>query len=183
VVKSLLRGGQLSRTVHPLDRLVSVQSRNVEQLPLSQVRELVAGVEGSAVSLGFMRGDSSGRYHQRFVTTVTRTSSELQDVQLSTYEDLLKLIRAGGPGQDGSEAVYQEILRHSWRDPGSTDGAKNAACVFAILWASHAACCPQNRACPHCSALHASARGASRPLTRTRTFHQAKRFARSLMAS
>ena len=37
LVKSLLRGGQLSRKVQPLDRLVSVQSQNVEQLPLSQV--------------------------------------------------------------------------------------------------------------------------------------------------
>jgi hypothetical protein len=128
VVKSLLRGGQLCRTVYPLDRLVSVQSRNVEQLPLSQVRELVAGAEGSAVSLGFMRGDASGRYNQRFVTTVTRTCSELQDVQLATCQDLARLIRSGGPGQDSSEAVYQEILRYSWRSLGSPDGA-SAACT------------------------------------------------------
>jgi len=128
VVKSLLRGGQLCRTVYPLDRLVSVQSRNVEQLPLSQVRELVAGAEGSSVSLGFVRGDASGRYTQRFVTTVTRTCSELQDVQLATCQDLAKLIRSGGPGQDSSEAVYQEILRYSWRSLGSPDGT-SAACT------------------------------------------------------
>ena len=117
-----MRGGQLSRKVQPLDRLVSVQSQNVEQISLSQVREMVSGSEGSAVSLGFVRPDATGRYTHRFVTTVTRTGSELQDVQLGIYEDLLRLIRAQDNERENSEAVYQEILRHNWRPPDSTDG-------------------------------------------------------------
>lgn len=51
VVKSLLRGGQLSRRVHPLDRLVSIQSQNVEQLPLSQVPFLLFLLSCSLLSL------------------------------------------------------------------------------------------------------------------------------------
>ena len=88
VVKSLLRGGQLSRSVQPLDRLISVMSQNVEQMPLSRVRELVSGPEGSKVSLGFVRRNMSGRYNpeQAFVTTMTRTSSELQDVQTAIFQ-------------------------------------------------------------------------------------------------
>jgi len=109
------------KQVQPLDRLVSVQTQNVEQMPLSQVRELVSGMEGSSISLGFIRSDTAGRYNQRFVTTMTRTSSELQDVQLAIYEDLLKLMRSGDR-HDHPEAIYQEILRNNSRSPDSIDG-------------------------------------------------------------
>jgi len=109
------------KQVQPLDQLVSVQTQNVEQMPLSQVRELVSGMEGSSISLGFIRSDTAGRYNQRFVTTMTRTSSELQDVQLAIYEDLLKLMRSGDR-HDHPEAIYQEILRNNSRSPDSIDG-------------------------------------------------------------
>ena len=125
MVKSLLRGGQLSRNVQPLDRLVSVQAQNVEQMPLSRVRELVSGPEGSKVSLGFVRRTpATGRYtaDQGFVTTMTRTSSELQDVQAAIFEDMLRLLRAGA-GADDPEMVYQELIARNWRTPDSVDGA------------------------------------------------------------
>ena len=135
MVKSLLRGGQLSRSVHPLDRLVSVQSQNVEQMPLSRVRELVSGPEGSKVSLGFVRRTAaSGRYNpdQGFVTTMTRTSSELQDVQAAIFEDMLRLLRAGA-GSDDPEMVYQELIARNWRAPDSVDGKSYVNVVDAIM--------------------------------------------------
>jgi hypothetical protein len=121
-VRTLLRGGQLSRTVQLYDRLLAVQSQSVEHLPLSRVTELIPGPEGTSIALGFIRSDPSGNYSQRFTTTVRRTCSEIVDVQLAIYEDILRLIHSG-EGRDCTAAVYNEILRvHNWRSPGTVDG-------------------------------------------------------------
>lgn len=53
-------------------------------------------------------------------------------MQLAIYEDLLHLMRSG-EGRDNPESVYQELLRHNWRTPGSVDGKAFVETVDTIM--------------------------------------------------
>lgn len=89
-----------------------------------------------------MRGDAGGRYAQRFSVTTTRTSSELQDVQLAMYQDLLRLLRAVSGTNDTqedaetrAETVFREILRQfmTHSTPESADGRAFMGVLDAIM--------------------------------------------------
>ena len=85
-----------------------------------------------------MRGDAGGRYAQRFSVTTTRTSSELQDVQLAMYQDLLRLLRAVSgttDTQEDAETVFREILRQfmTHSTPESADGRAFMGVLDAIM--------------------------------------------------
>ena len=150
-VKSLLRGGQLSRTVKPSDQLITVDGSSTDQKTLSEVRQLVSGIEGSQVSLGFARQVAGSREFDTFVTTVTRTTTELQDIQVppralacaprlpgaicaaggktarstrpqvAIFEDTLAMIADQG-SPDGPGNIYDRTIQASWRAPNSVDG-------------------------------------------------------------
>eukprot|EP00286_Rhodomonas_abbreviata_P018523 CAMPEP_0181293670 /NCGR_PEP_ID=MMETSP1101-20121128/3187_1 /TAXON_ID=46948 /ORGANISM="Rhodomonas abbreviata, Strain Caron Lab Isolate" /LENGTH=771 /DNA_ID=CAMNT_0023398269 /DNA_START=35 /DNA_END=2347 /DNA_ORIENTATION=- len=116
-VRSLLRGGQLSRQVRPLDKLVSVNGKEVISKDLSEVLPLVAGPEGSQITFGFLRPSSN----QSFVWTVTRTNTELQDIQVAMIEDILALLATKeNPDKPGN--IYDVAKKNSWRVPGSLEG-------------------------------------------------------------
>lgn len=116
-VRSLLRGGQLSRQVRPLDKLVSVNGREVMTKDLAEVLPIVAGPEGSQVTFGFLRPSTN----QNFVWTVTRTNTELQDIQVAMIEDILALLSTK-EHPDKHNNLYDQAKANSWRIPGSLEG-------------------------------------------------------------
>jgi len=117
VISSLLKGGQLAKKCRPLDRLESVDNRSTVGMSLHEVRRLISGIDGTPVTLTFTRRGLPGK----IFSTVTRTSSELQDLQVAVLEDVLSLIRTTEDPQDES-SVYSTAQRNSWRSPTSYDG-------------------------------------------------------------
>jgi len=103
------------------DQLITVNGQSVDQRSLAEVRALVSGVEGSQVSVGFARQMAESREFDTFVTTVTRTTTELQDIQVAIFEDTLSMI-ADTANPDAPGNIYDRTIQGSWRPSSSVDG-------------------------------------------------------------
>jgi len=100
-------GGQLSKQVKPLDRLVSVNGQSVSGKQAEEVLSMLSGSDGSEVALSLTRPAESGTGEKS--CTVLRTSSPEVDRQVATLKQIQNLVLSK------EDPVY-------WRPATSPDG-------------------------------------------------------------
>ncbi|EKX51386.1 hypothetical protein GUITHDRAFT_102656 [Guillardia theta CCMP2712] len=81
MVKEIVQGGSAWRNgqIKPGDVIVQVGNTNVQNQPLSQLRELILGEQGTWITLGFQRG-STGEFYE---TSMIRGTQDFLDKHAS----------------------------------------------------------------------------------------------------